>query len=617
MAACTPLEDVYDEIDAEGSEVVKTCNEYVLTEADYKSISKAAKVKAKTDAQKDLAAAVEKDLALNEFVTADEYIPTVLDKAFNSWGNGSNVLVTYQVRTEKSELEQKYASVQYHKVNTADYVEPNYGCYAPSAPADQELPKLLKVKFPDAAEQSKVLVDYREAAEEPKMEGDNLLVIEFEEVEVAEKDSPDIPVNLTGWSYYASNNNVKWVGKSYKNNKYMQISANRKSGACDTWAVMPAQQISKDMTLMFDVKYGFYNADCLSVLVSEKFNGSKFDETEWTELPLDDFKDYDKVEKPSSDYADNMQTISYSLKAYADKKLYVAFRYVGEGPKAKTTTCQIDNVKLSSLILKKVDARFNKLYVFNEGTWSKVADKDVWSLDIADYTVMGGNVAKYGNFSKAEDAYSYLPVLLDRTYPYAQKGDYKLMVYRVNKINNPLAVQFNRTADAWEAGAAFELKEDQNFIKNDNVWKFDPTITYAHTKDDLQRLVEWVRTNKPAYLDPKYPDNSEFWFGASAYYNNFNLSLDTRRGTDPDNLIDKKDDKLAKQYLLNQVAEACRMILQANFPNAPTTMNGLDLYYKVETLCYSNGAYTINSFRFKSEGNGNFVWDKNVDSRPQ
>ena len=34
FVACTPVEDIYDEIDAEGQEIVKKAEEYVLTEAD-------------------------------------------------------------------------------------------------------------------------------------------------------------------------------------------------------------------------------------------------------------------------------------------------------------------------------------------------------------------------------------------------------------------------------------------------------------------------------------------------------------------------------------------------------------------------------------------------------
>ena len=48
IVACDPLEDIYQEIDSEGVTVVNEKEEYVLTSADYETISKAALKDAKT-----------------------------------------------------------------------------------------------------------------------------------------------------------------------------------------------------------------------------------------------------------------------------------------------------------------------------------------------------------------------------------------------------------------------------------------------------------------------------------------------------------------------------------------------------------------------------------------
>ena len=78
FVACTPVEDIYDEIDAEGQEIVKKAEEYVLTEADYAAISKTALKNAKTKADSTLAKAVKSELALNDFVQAADYVPAIL-----------------------------------------------------------------------------------------------------------------------------------------------------------------------------------------------------------------------------------------------------------------------------------------------------------------------------------------------------------------------------------------------------------------------------------------------------------------------------------------------------------------------------------------------------------
>lgn len=66
-AACDPMDDIYNEIDAEGTTNTQTMAEYVLTDADYETISSAAAKAATSDAEKALANAVKTDKALNEF----------------------------------------------------------------------------------------------------------------------------------------------------------------------------------------------------------------------------------------------------------------------------------------------------------------------------------------------------------------------------------------------------------------------------------------------------------------------------------------------------------------------------------------------------------------------
>lgn len=52
LAACDPMEDIYNEIDSEGITITKTEEEYILVKADYESIAKAAEADAQTDEEK-------------------------------------------------------------------------------------------------------------------------------------------------------------------------------------------------------------------------------------------------------------------------------------------------------------------------------------------------------------------------------------------------------------------------------------------------------------------------------------------------------------------------------------------------------------------------------------
>ena len=69
---------------------------------------------------------------------------------------------------------------------------------------------------------------------------------------------------------------------------------------------------------------------------------------------------------------------------------------------------------------------------------------------------------------------------------------------------------------------------------NGTEWLFDPTVTKSLASEDYLILENWVKANKDAgYMDAKY-GNSEYWFGGSSYYVNFNIQLAKRRSNDPD-----------------------------------------------------------------------------------
>lgn len=617
FAACTPVEDIYDEIDAEGQEVVKKAEEYVLTEADYAAISKTALKNAKTKADSTLAKAVKSELALNDFVQAADYVPAILAQTYKSWGNGSSVGVTYRSRAEQTDLEKTYAGTTYYKISDNEYgtlLGKPYGCFAPSYKAYKGVPALLKQKYSDAAAGTMVLVDYREAENEP----------ETSDTEKFEGQTDNQSVSLYRW-LLLKNGDCSWVGMSFSGNKYAQISANKSETKCDSWMITPAFTVEEGQTVSFDLKFGNFNGECLQLLVSDKFNAEngKINEADWKNVTAS-IPNFDEVDRPKKGYGKSFTTLTYTFEeAYVGKKVYVAFRYQGndskEGDKV-TSTVQVDNVKIPSdsfiLGVEKEDKQFHVMYTLEENkgklNWNVVNDDQLLVVTPEDYQAMGGNIAKYGNFSNKEQPATYLPTLLRQRYPYAQEGDVIIAAYLVSDKNGAFSVstQFNFQEGSWVVNDLFTTKSKQTFIKNDGVWKFDPTITIEHSKEDMQYLVDWVKDNKPTYLNPKdHPDNTEYLFGASSYYNNFNITLNKRRGFDPDKLFDEEDEMATKQ-LLEQVAEGCRMILVKNYPDAATTMNGLDLYYVVKAHCY-NGADLYYNFRFKSLGKGNFEWDKN------
>lgn len=157
---------------------------------------------------------------------------------------------------------------------------------------------------------------------------------------------------------------------------------------------------------------------------------------------------------------------------------------------------------------------------------------------------------------------------------------------------------------AWTLNKNIVTKSKETYIVVSGQWIFSPIVNVSMTKDDYQILVDWVAENHPGYIDAKYKD-SEYWFGASVNYSNFNVSLPKRRSNDPDGVLTDKSDEEAEVYLATMVAEGAKKLLELKYPNADAQMNGADVHYVVSTTVY-DGGYFVYTFKFKSLGGGQF-----------
>jgi len=144
-----------------------------------------------------------------------------------------------------------------------------------------------------------------------------------------------------------------------------------------------------------------------------------------------------------------------------------------------------------------------------------------------------------------------------------------------------------------------------NFVHNGTEWLFDPTVTKSLASEDYLILENWVKANKDAgYMDAKY-GNSEYWFGGSSYYVNFNIQLAKRRSNDPDGVV-PADDKEAEAYLLSMVQEGIELILATEYPTAGAQVSGVDCFYVISAKVY-NGLETFTyTYTFKGLGNAKF-----------
>lgn len=71
---------------------------------------------------------------------------------------------------------------------------------------------------------------------------------------------------------------------AYNNNQYIQYSAYKTEGECEAWMVTPEMTVGADDKLSFDVCVGNWNADCLTVWISEDFDGKDVKKATWTDI---------------------------------------------------------------------------------------------------------------------------------------------------------------------------------------------------------------------------------------------------------------------------------------------------------------------------------------------
>ncbi len=219
------------------------------------------------------------------------------------------------------------------------------------------------------------------------------------------------------------------------------------------------------------------------------------------------------------------------------------------------------------------------LYAYYDNGW--VVPTNQYTISDADYESIGGSAAQYHNFSSSYDPNFYIPRILLQHYPYAQAGDQLNVLYKY--YSGGLQYHYNLFTFDGQQWNALEEKHEQ-YIHNGTEWVFDPTVKYEMGCDDYQIIVDWTKNNMPNYMHPLY-SNTEYYFGASSYYCNFDMRLTTRRANDPDNLL-PADDQEATQELWQRLDQAINILLETKYPDAQPLINGVPVYYEITFSTY-------------------------------
>ena len=610
--SCDPLDEIYTELDAKQDPIVNSVDEYVITADDYKKISEMAGEDAGKDkTKKRLAEAVAKEQAFNSFVEPSIYLPKFLEHKYFSWGEGSFVGVTYQYHADEDETITALRATENAFLSDKDYdgvwaVDEISGVHylSPKHSAKEAIPAILALKYADATEGTFASVDYNYCESDPVMEdGVEIFSQDFSGVKVSTKEKKE-PIVIEGWEQIQIEGSRQWEGKKYNDNLYAQMSAFGSKDKAEAVALVtsPVTISNPEALLTFDLKLGYFNGDCFTVYISDKYTGNgTFDAAEWTDLSAN-FKLPEGI--PGS-YTDMVNCGNASLAKYNGKTVRFAFVYRGAGD-GVTSTVQLDNIKVTSkkLILGNSEKR-TELYRFNGQEWKENKDKNVFVVTPEEYDSMGAP-GKHDNFSSSERPEDYLPVFLTKKYPYAKVNDVKYVVYKLYKDGKTTvnAKQYE-LGEKWTESTNMEMHVKKSYFRNDKVWFLDPTTRMSFTKDDYVFIVNTVK-NDPAlegYFDTKY-GNSEYWYGASYFKDNFDFRYNKRKENDPKSVVPATE-KEALPYFVKMAGEGIQLVLADKYPTRPAQENGADVFYLV-TVSVFDGANWKYVYTFKGLGDGKF-----------
>lgn len=571
--ACNPMEDTYNNLD-EARKPYKENIIYTLDATDYSNASKYALADAQNHADSASAQLIKDQQAFNQRFTAKNYVGKVLANRFVALNLGSTANVTYNVNLENTGYLTAYSSPTLYTLTSDNYQSvggavANTGYFIPSMPAEEFIPQILTAAISSPTANQQCLVSYKSSDFEPSStttRTDTLFKENFNENNLDKFDT----VSVKGAQ--------KWAASAYSGNYFAKISgySGGVNNENEDWLIIPAIDLSgvQSATLNFTTAWK-YDGNDLLLKYSTNYSGSGDpNAASWTNLSFD-LGTGNFVFCPSGNVP------------LPKAKIYIAFVYTSTTSASRTW--EVDDVVITAKVLakgKSVTAdlfkNYNDYYRFTGSKWEK--SKGVLCVQPFEYSLMGltGNA-----FTNTNPASRYIPTYLSQKYPYAQDGDTCIMVYNYPNANTKVAGKYQNSAGSWMVYNGI-VQQSGQFIHTGEHWIFDPTVHLTPSASDLQLLVDYVYLTYGRQYGSSY-GNDEFYFGASAYYKNFDLRLSTRSQYNVPGFAELATDEEKIALTWQRLQEGLTILLKLKYANdAVLEVDGIPVYYWVTFNTYEN-----------------------------
>lgn len=558
---------------------------YTLTDADYEAMGD--------------------DVKKNKYFSADnmpdEYVIPWLAKTYFTADVNSSAKITYRFKN----VYPKYNDISYALLGEDDYaVVHGEGYYAPylNAATEGQMYKILNEKYVDAEKGMLAMIEYQYSENGvPQQMDAPIAKFDFENLTVGDIDKID------GWFIKATGE--KWEAKEYSKNKYLQFSANNAEGNAEAWLVTPAIKIEDaNKKFAWDVTVGYWNSDCLSVLISDDFDGKDVTKANWKDVS----DKFTIPSEPAKGYGKMGTAGTMSLAEYEGKTIYIAYHYVGSKTENKTTTYQIDNVVVGNDIPTAVNTEMRFALYEYSGKWNLFkSSASAQALPMEAYLAMGAPGKDY-SFSSTVDAKKYMPQYLLKNVEYPLNGDTCTVIYRNYKGSgdyNAGAEQYvyNDTLNVWKYTDLI-VNETRPYAYNGTDWMYSPSILIqlpveknnAEVSAFYQAITDWVKENHPEFVTTY--GNNDYYYGGSAYQNNFDFRVSAWQA-----YYDESSDELTA-IMWERLPEAFPHALEVLYSDAAPADNGVDVIYTINFGVYDGSSTTTYTIQYKVVGKGKFEY---------
>jgi hypothetical protein len=497
FTGCNPIDDIYEDIDALDRPIVGSA-EYTLTSDDYDELG----------------------LDFGNFSSEEDaksMLPPFLSDLYPTWGEGSAVVVGYDLYVGNAEGVSDFTNADSYELTVADYASTGsdaFGFY-PDQDPDDLIPDILDAAIAGPAEGQLVLAEFDQYFNDPEVGLADVYAAVFP---ADEGDFENIDV-LGPQSWRARSGDMEASGFDF--GCFCQIPN-------EDWLISPEIDLSGESNLKFQItqEIDFLDdPDQVEILVATDYTGDPMAAT-WVALS------FDKT-------AFGSMTLSEELdfSAYDGETVHVAFRYLSTDTFAPRWRIESFSIKALGVT---GDADSKGTYFVYDGGW-ETAD-DVYYLSSADYDSMGeefGQPGRFNNFSSSTPADDYIPTFLAINEPFAfgQEDDRLIVIYKYFS-SSCSCVQSRGNAytviDGLWTPHESVVSTTLQFGHDGDTWVPDNTIKYSLTGADITLIVNEL---EGTYPDPtenvgrfgsfdRRPSSGNFWSDAMLL-EAFNIVLDS------------------------------------------------------------------------------------------